>query len=87
LNRITGGGSDVPADLRGGSSEPSGDRASSQRQSDTGCQLGTYYVEYHSLLPQVHMSQIAGLITSGVFDTFPELKVVVMEGGFTLPPI
>jgi predicted TIM-barrel fold metal-dependent hydrolase len=33
------------------------------------------------------MSQIAGLITSGVFDTFPELKVVVMEGGFTLPPI
>lgn len=47
---------------------------------------GRYYVEYHSLLPQVHMAQIAGLITSGLFDTYPELKVVVLEGGFTWLP-
>jgi predicted TIM-barrel fold metal-dependent hydrolase len=45
-----------------------------------------YYVEWHTLVTQVFMSQIASLLFNGVFDKFSELKVIMLEGGFTYVP-
>jgi predicted TIM-barrel fold metal-dependent hydrolase len=45
-----------------------------------------YYVEWHTLVPQVFMSELVSLIFNGVFDRFPELKVIMIEGGFTWVP-
>ena len=42
----------------------------------------TYYIEWHTMLGQVHQSNMASLICHGVFERFPELKVIVAEGGF-----
>jgi predicted TIM-barrel fold metal-dependent hydrolase len=42
----------------------------------------TYYVEWHSLLSQVFHANIVSLVCNGVFERFPELKVIVTEGGF-----
>jgi uncharacterized protein len=42
-----------------------------------------YFVEWHTLVPQVFMSQVVSLIFNGVFDKHPELKVFMIEGGFT----
>jgi predicted TIM-barrel fold metal-dependent hydrolase len=45
-----------------------------------------YFVEWHTLVPQVFMSQAVSLIFNGVFDRFPELRVILIEGGFTYVP-
>ena len=42
----------------------------------------TYYLEWHTLLGQVHQSNVTSMICHGVFERFPELKVVIAEGGF-----
>jgi predicted TIM-barrel fold metal-dependent hydrolase len=42
----------------------------------------TYYLEWHSLLGQIHQSNVASLLCHGVFEQFPELMVVCAEGGF-----
>jgi predicted TIM-barrel fold metal-dependent hydrolase len=48
--------------------------------------MGRYYIERHMLIPQGTMAQIVSLVCSGVFDRFPELGVVCLEGGFTWLP-
>jgi len=45
-----------------------------------------YFVEWHTLVPQVFMSTIISLIFNGVLDKFPELKIIMIEGGFTWAP-
>jgi uncharacterized protein len=45
-----------------------------------------YYIEWHTLVPQVFMSQAVSLVFNGVFDLFEELKVILVEGGFTYVP-
>jgi predicted TIM-barrel fold metal-dependent hydrolase len=45
-----------------------------------------YYVEWHTLVPQVFMSQLVSLIFNGVFDAYPELRVMMIEGGITWVP-
>ena len=45
-----------------------------------------YYAEWHTLVPQVFMSQAVSLIFNGVFDAHPELKVNLIEGGFSCVP-
>jgi predicted TIM-barrel fold metal-dependent hydrolase len=45
-----------------------------------------YFVEWHTLVPQVFMSQAVSLIFNGVFDRFPDLRVILIEGGFTYVP-
>lgn len=45
-----------------------------------------YFIEWHTLVPQVFMSEIVSLIFNGVFDKHPELKVIMIEGGTTYVP-
>ena len=42
----------------------------------------TYYLEFHTLLPQPAMSSVVSLICHGVFERFPRLKCVFVECGF-----
>ncbi len=45
------------------------------------------HIEWKALAPsQAMMSQLASLIFNGVFDAYPEFKVVAMEAGFTWLP-
>jgi uncharacterized protein len=45
-----------------------------------------YFAEWHTLVPQVFMSQAVSLIFNGVFDALPDLRVILIEGGFTYAP-
>jgi predicted TIM-barrel fold metal-dependent hydrolase len=40
------------------------------------------YLEWHTNLSQNYMGQVASLILEGVFEQFPTLKFVAIEGGF-----
>jgi predicted TIM-barrel fold metal-dependent hydrolase len=42
----------------------------------------TYYLEWHSLLSQPYQSHLASMICHGIFERFPDLKLVIAEGGF-----
>jgi predicted TIM-barrel fold metal-dependent hydrolase len=47
-----------------------------------------YYIEWHVLLLQCAMSHVVSLVCNGVFEKYPELRVVVIEAGVTwLPPL
>jgi predicted TIM-barrel fold metal-dependent hydrolase len=37
-------------------------------------------------VPQVFMSEVVSLVFNGVFDKHPELKVILIEGGFSFVP-
>ena len=41
----------------------------------------TYYVEWHSGLSQVFQANLISLVCHGVFERFPNLKVILTEGG------
>jgi predicted TIM-barrel fold metal-dependent hydrolase len=46
----------------------------------------TYYVEWHTGLSQVFQANVISLVCHGVFERFPELKVVVTEGSLGWVP-
>jgi uncharacterized protein len=46
----------------------------------------TYYVEWHTGLSQVFHANLTSLVCHGVFERFPDLKVVVTEGGIAWVP-
>lgn len=48
----------------------------------TGAGWPTYYLEYHFSHTQAAQSQLLSMIAEGVFEAFPELQVILMEGGF-----
>lgn len=50
------------------------------------CGMGRYYIERHMLIPQSTMSQVVSFVCNGVFDRFPDLRFVALEGGFTWLP-
>jgi predicted TIM-barrel fold metal-dependent hydrolase len=48
----------------------------------------TTYFEWYGSLPQSYMAHIMSMVTEGVFELFPTLKVVLYDGGvFWLPHI
>ncbi len=46
----------------------------------------SYYIEDHCGMPQTFQAQIASLICEGVFEHFPALRIVIIEGGFAWMP-
>jgi predicted TIM-barrel fold metal-dependent hydrolase len=44
------------------------------------------YIEEYAGMAQVFQSQVMSLIFEGVFDRFPDLRVALIEGGFTWMP-
>lgn len=44
------------------------------------------YLEEYAGMAQVFQSQVISLIAEGVFDRFPDLRVALIEGGFTWLP-
>lgn len=54
----------------------------------TGVGFPSYYIEYHAGQLTTFQDQVISLVTSGVFERFPTLKIVLIEGGFGwLPPL
>ena len=46
----------------------------------------TTHFEWYGSLPQIYMAHIMSMVTEGVFERFPTLKVILYEGGiFWLP--
>lgn len=52
----------------------------------TGVGWPTYHVEEYVGMAQIVQSQLLSMIAEGVFQDLPELKVVVVDGGFTWLP-
>lgn len=44
------------------------------------------YMEWHNILPLEYMAQINSLVTEGVFENYPSLKFIAIEGGVAWLP-
>jgi predicted TIM-barrel fold metal-dependent hydrolase len=52
----------------------------------TGSGWPSYYIEEYVGMAQVFQTQVLNLIVEGVFDRFPDLRVALVEGGWTWLP-
>jgi predicted TIM-barrel fold metal-dependent hydrolase len=54
----------------------------------TGAGWPSFYIEDHAGMPSSLETQVISLVCEGVFERFPTLKIVLIEGGFAwLPPL
>jgi predicted TIM-barrel fold metal-dependent hydrolase len=54
----------------------------------TGAGHASYYIEDHTSPPQAVQANITSLVLEGVFDRFPDLKLISVENGFGwVPPL
>jgi predicted TIM-barrel fold metal-dependent hydrolase len=52
----------------------------------TGGGWPSHYIEDHGGMPQAFQAQIISMVCEGIFERFPELKIVLIEGGFAWLP-
>src|SRR5579859_7858147 len=52
----------------------------------TGSGWPSYYIEEYVGMAQVFQTQVLNLVVEGVFDRFPDLRVALIEGGWTWLP-
>lgn len=45
-----------------------------------------YFIEWHTLIPTTHMMQVTNMVFNGVFEKYPSLKLVMIEGGCMYVP-
>ncbi|MCY4112159.1 MAG: amidohydrolase family protein, partial [Chloroflexi bacterium] len=45
-----------------------------------------FYIEDHTGMPQAFEAQVLSLVAEGVFESFPDLRVALVEGGFAWLP-
>ncbi len=48
--------------------------------------MGLHYMERHCLIPISLMPQVISLVCNGVFDAYPNLRFMILEGGFSWLP-
>ncbi len=48
--------------------------------------MGLHYMERHCLIPISLMPQVISLVANGVFDAYPNLRFMILEGGFSWLP-
>jgi uncharacterized protein len=46
----------------------------------------SFYIEYSTNMPQAAMAQMASLVTEGVFEKYPRLRVAILECGLSWVP-
>jgi predicted TIM-barrel fold metal-dependent hydrolase len=52
----------------------------------TACGWPSYYIEDHTGMSQAFEAQVISLVCEGVFEKFPQTRVVLIEGGFAWLP-
>ncbi|MGJ3243699.1 MAG: amidohydrolase family protein [Opitutales bacterium] len=52
----------------------------------TGAGMPSYYVEDHGGMAQAFQAHVASLVLNGVFESLPDLQLILMEGGMAWVP-
>lgn len=52
----------------------------------TGTGWPSHYIEDHAGMSQAFYAQVVSMVTAGIFEYFPDLKIVLIEGGFAWLP-
>lgn len=65
---------------------PGGNQSSGTAPVPTPVGFPQYYLEWHTLLPNVYMSQLVSIVVEGVLERYKNLKFLFIEGGVSWLP-